>query len=150
MNRDLNLVAISFSSGWTRWLCLLRPKSQSVTFYRCHLLLLLAHVIQPPTPAAKAAIEADKKAAAERIEAMTHSSKASIKEGAESAKTAANELIGRAADKVEEKKDDLKSLGKEKEASGEAGLSVIGALIKDSWTDFKLEKVEPYNHNTAM
>jgi hypothetical protein len=44
----------------------------------------------------------------------------------------------------------VKSLGNEKAASGEAGLAIIGALIKDSWTDFKLEKVEPYNHNTAM
>jgi len=111
---------------------------------------LAGYIYLDRNPSAKAAIEADKKAAIERIESVTHGAKASLKERTDSAKASANELIGRAVDKVEEKKDAVKSLGNEKAASGEAGLAIIGALIKDSWTDFKLEKVEPYNHNTAI
>ncbi|ORY31302.1 hypothetical protein BCR39DRAFT_494109 [Naematelia encephala] len=49
-------------------------------------------------------------------------------------------------EKVEEK---VKSLVAEKKASDE-GLGALGVLIKDAWTPFTLEKVEPYNHNSKI
>jgi hypothetical protein len=62
-----------------------------------------------------------------------------------------NEAVSKAKDAVKNAKDTATGpFDQEKKATGEAGAGVVQALIKNNWVDFKLEKVEPYNHNTNM
>lgn len=62
-----------------------------------------------------------------------------------------NEAVSEAKDAVKDAKDTVTGpFDQEKKATGEAGAGVVQALIKNNWVDFKLEKVEPYNHNTNM
>lgn len=54
-------------------------------------------------------------------------------------------------DKATQVKDDVKGpFDEEKKALGNPGSAPVEALVKNSWVDFKLEKIEPYNHNTKM
>jgi hypothetical protein len=70
------------------------------------------------------------------------------------AEDAADSLKGKAqagAAALSEVKDDVKGpFDEERKAMGNPGAAPVEALIKNSWVDFKLEKVEPYNHNTKM
>lgn len=62
-----------------------------------------------------------------------------------------NEAVSETKDAVKTAKDTVKGpFDEEKKATGEAGTGVVKALIKNNWVDLKLEKVEPYNHNTNM
>ncbi|KAJ9109257.1 hypothetical protein QFC21_000586 [Naganishia friedmannii] len=62
-----------------------------------------------------------------------------------------NEAIGEAKDAVKGVKDTVTGpFDSEKKAMGESGAGVVAALVKNNWVDFKLEKVEPYNHNTNV
>jgi len=110
---------------------------------------LAGYVYLDRNPSAKAAISANKNEAQGQAESAVADAKSALKEQTAAAKSSAGGLLGRAQDKVEEKTAEVKSLKSEKEASGE-GAAVIGALIKDKWIDFELEKIEPYNHNTSI
>ncbi|GHJ85193.1 hypothetical protein NliqN6_1595 [Naganishia liquefaciens] len=62
-----------------------------------------------------------------------------------------NEAVSEAKDAVKNAKDTVTGpFDQEKKATGEAGAGVVQALVKNNWVDFKLEKVEPYNHNTNI
>ncbi|KAI5451977.1 hypothetical protein NCC49_001276 [Naganishia albida] len=63
----------------------------------------------------------------------------------------ANEAATEAKDAVKTAKDTVKGpFDEEKKATGQPGAGVVTALIKNNWVDLKLEKVEPYNHNTNI
>lgn len=101
--------------------------------------------------ATQAAISANKNEALGRAEDAADSLKGKAQAGAAALSANANEAIGRTKDKAQEVKDDVKGpFDEERKAMGNPGAAPVEALIKNSWVDFKLEKVEPYNHNTKM
>lgn len=102
-------------------------------------------------PSTQAAISANKNEALGRAEDAADSLKGKAQAGAAALSANANEAIGRSKDKAQEVKDDVKGpFDEERKAMGNPGAAPVEALIKNSWVDFKLEKVEPYNHNTKI
>lgn len=101
--------------------------------------------------ATQAAISANKNEALGRAEDAADSLKGKAQAGAAALSANAHEAASRLGDKAQQVKDDVKGpFDEEKKAIGLPGASPVEALIKNSWVDFKLEKVEPYNHNTKM
>jgi hypothetical protein len=110
--------------------------------------LILSH---PLLIATQAAISANKNEALGRAQDAAHDVKDKAQAGAAALSANTNEAIGRAKDKAEEVKDNVKGpFDEERKAIGLPGAAPVEALIKNNWVDFKLERIEPYNHNTKV